>query len=116
MRRGAARAATGAHRPWRSARGSRAAAPADRDNVRRHARWRAGPASGGGAMSEPVAAAPLHGSARYERLLEAARALPPVTTAVAHPCDEVSIAGVVEATRLGLITPLLVGPPARLRA
>jgi len=67
-------------------------------------------------MSEPLAAAPLHGSARYERLLEAARALPPVTTAVAHPCDEVSIAGVVEATRLGLITPLLVGPPARLRA
>jgi phosphate acetyltransferase len=53
---------------------------------------------------------------RYERLLEAARELPPVPTAVAHPCDPVSIEGAVEAARLGIIAPLLVGPPARVRA
>ena len=41
--------------------------------------------------------------------------LPPVTTAVAHPCDRISIEGVVEAARLGLIAPILVGPPARIR-
>jgi phosphate acetyltransferase len=52
---------------------------------------------------------------RYDRLLRAARQLPPVTTAVAHPCDRISIEGVVEAARLGLIAPILVGPPARIR-
>jgi phosphate acetyltransferase len=54
------------------------------------------------------------GRERYKRLLQAARSLPPVTTAVAHPCDQVSLEGVVEAHRLGLIAPLLVAPPARI--
>jgi phosphate acetyltransferase len=52
---------------------------------------------------------------RYARLLEAAQNLPPAKTAVAHPCDQVSLEGVIEATRLGLIEPILVGPSARLR-
>src|SRR6201996_358414 len=52
---------------------------------------------------------------RYDRLVRAAQQLPPVTTAVAHPCDQISIEGVVEAARLGLIDPILVGPPARIR-
>src|SRR5437660_12076553 len=52
---------------------------------------------------------------RYDRLVHAARQLPPVTTAVAHPCDRISIEGVVEAAKLGLIAPILVGPPARIR-
>jgi phosphate acetyltransferase len=51
---------------------------------------------------------------RYDRLVRAAQRLPPVTTAVAHPCDKISIEGVVEAARLGLIDPILVGPPARI--
>src|SRR5271166_1981251 len=52
---------------------------------------------------------------RYDRLVRAAQRLPPVTTAVAHPCDKISIEGVVEAAKLGLIAPILVGPPARIR-
>jgi phosphate acetyltransferase len=52
---------------------------------------------------------------RYERLLRVAQSLPPVTTAVAHPCDEVSLKGTVEAARLGLIAPILVAPPDRIR-
>src|ERR1700751_1863113 len=52
---------------------------------------------------------------RYERLLRAAQSLPPVPAAVAHPCDEVSLKGAVEAARLGLIAPILVAPPARIR-
>jgi phosphate acetyltransferase len=52
---------------------------------------------------------------RYDRLVRAAQTLPPVTTAVVHPCDQISIEGVVEAARLGLIAPILVGPPARIR-
>jgi phosphate acetyltransferase len=53
---------------------------------------------------------------KYERLLEAARKLPRVVTAVAHPCDEVSLESAVEAARLGIITPILVGPQAKIRA
>jgi phosphate acetyltransferase len=52
---------------------------------------------------------------RYDRLVRAAQTLPPVTTAVAHPCDQISIEGVVEAAKLGLIAPILVGPPTRIR-
>jgi phosphate acetyltransferase len=52
---------------------------------------------------------------RYDRLVRAAKQLPPVTTAVAHPCDKISIEGVVEAAKLGLIAPILLGPPVRIR-
>jgi phosphate acetyltransferase len=55
------------------------------------------------------------GRERYERLLRAAQNLPPVTAAIAHPCDRVSLEGVIEAARLGLIEPILVAPPARIR-
>jgi phosphate acetyltransferase len=58
---------------------------------------------------------PIRSKGRYERLLSHAQGLPPVTTAVAHPCDEVSLKGAVEAARLGLIAPILVGPPDRVR-
>jgi len=51
---------------------------------------------------------------RYDKLVRAAQSLPPVTTAVVHPCDQISIEGVSEATELGLIAPILVGPPARI--
>jgi len=53
---------------------------------------------------------------KYQRLIEAAKAFPPVTTAVAHPCDESSLSGAVDAAKLGLITPILVGPKAKIAA
>jgi phosphate acetyltransferase len=52
---------------------------------------------------------------KYERLVETARKLPPTKTAVAHPCDQVSLESAVEAAKLCLIAPILVGPPARIR-
>ena len=52
---------------------------------------------------------------RYDRLVREAQCSPPVITAVVHPCDQISIEGVVEAAKLGLIEPILVGPPARIR-
>jgi len=52
---------------------------------------------------------------KYERLVEAAQRLPPVTTAIAHPCDEVSLESAIEAARLKLILPVLVGPGRRIR-
>src|SRR3954468_7376409 len=53
---------------------------------------------------------------KYERLLDRAKAHAPVPTAVAHPCDESSLAGAVDAAKLGLIKPILVGPKARIVA
>jgi phosphate acetyltransferase len=53
---------------------------------------------------------------KYERVLADARKLPAVPTAVAHPCDEVSLHSVVEAARIKLIEPILVGPSAKVRA
>jgi phosphate acetyltransferase len=52
---------------------------------------------------------------KYQRLIDAAKAAGPVSTAVAHPCDEVSLKGAVEAARLHLIDPILVGPNERIR-
>ena len=52
---------------------------------------------------------------KYLRLIDAAQKLPPVMTAVVHPCDEISLAGVVEARKLRLIEPILVGPSSRIR-
>lgn len=51
---------------------------------------------------------------RYRHLIERAQATEPVATAVAHPCDDVSLEGAMQAARLGLITPVLVAPPVRL--
>ena len=53
---------------------------------------------------------------KYKRLIERAKALAPLSTAVAHPCDESSLSAAIEATRIGLIAPLLVGPEARIKA
>jgi phosphate acetyltransferase len=55
-------------------------------------------------------ATPVRKHEKYERLIAAAKALPPLATAVAHPCDETSLKGALEATEEGLIRPILVGP------
>jgi phosphate acetyltransferase len=52
---------------------------------------------------------------KYLRLIVSAQKLPPVATAVAHPCDEVSLEGAAEARKLRLIEPILVDPSARIR-
>jgi len=54
------------------------------------------------------------GTGKYEQLLERCRSLPPITTAVAHPCENSALAGAMEAAQLGLITPILVGPAAKI--
>ena len=58
----------------------------------------------------------MSGHEQYERLLARAKALPAVSTAVAHPCDAASLTGAVDAAKMGLIVPVLVGPSARIRA
>src|SRR3954469_20066545 len=66
-------------------------------------------------MAADVRAAALPRHEKYERLVETARRLPPTKTAIAHPCDKASLEGAVEASRLGLIAPILVGPTLRIR-
>jgi phosphate acetyltransferase len=53
-------------------------------------------------------------TARFDRLIAAARTAGPITTVVAHPCEETALRGPLEAAAAGLITPILVGPAARI--
>jgi phosphate acetyltransferase len=54
--------------------------------------------------------------AKYERLIAAARDVPPAATIVVHPCDETSLRGCLEAADAGIIVPTLVGPAAKITA
>ena len=53
---------------------------------------------------------------KYDRLIAAAKAVPPVPTIVVHPCDETSLRGVVDSAAAGIIRPVLVGPEAKIRS
>jgi len=48
-------------------------------------------------------------------LIARTKNLPPLRMAVVHPVDAASLSGAIEAARLGLIIPVLVGPEARIR-
>jgi phosphotransacetylase len=52
---------------------------------------------------------------KYERLIALTRENPAIVTAVAHPCDESSLRGAVEAAEAGIIVPILVGPAGKIR-
>ncbi|WP_296951952.1 phosphate acetyltransferase [uncultured Massilia sp.] len=52
----------------------------------------------------------------YDRLIAAARRIGPVAVAVAHPCDGHALEAALDAARMGLIEPILVGPRARILA
>ena len=53
--------------------------------------------------------------ARYTQLLSRVKGLEPIPTAVAHPCDEESLKGPVQAYQAGIIEPILVGPEGKIR-
>lgn len=53
---------------------------------------------------------------KYERLIARCKALPPIPTAVAHPCDESSLRGALEAAEMGILTPILVGPRGKIES
>lgn len=54
--------------------------------------------------------------AKYERLIAVAKKKASLATAIAHPCDETSLRGALEAAEAGLITPILVGPKSKIAA
>jgi acyl dehydratase len=53
---------------------------------------------------------------RFRTLLARTAGLDPLVTAIAHPCDANAIGAAVEAATAGLITPILVGPKAKILA
>jgi phosphate acetyltransferase len=52
--------------------------------------------------------------AKYDRLIARAKEATAAKTVVVHPCDETSLRGAVEAAELGIISPILVGPRAKI--
>jgi phosphate acetyltransferase len=63
-------------------------------------------------VSETVATHPR----KYDRLIERVRTLPAVPTAVAHPCSPSALEGATDAAAMNVITPILVGPRAKIEA
>jgi phosphate acetyltransferase/phosphate butyryltransferase len=64
-------------------------------------------------IGEPVASPTRQ---YYEQLRAMSGGLEPLRTAIVHPVDTASLRGAVEASRAGLIVPVLVGPEPRIRA
>jgi phosphate acetyltransferase len=56
------------------------------------------------------------GGSKYDRLISNAKSVPAAKTVVAHPCDDTSLRGPIEAAGAGLIVPILVGPAAKIKA
>jgi phosphate acetyltransferase len=56
------------------------------------------------------------GTGKYEQLLAKCKRLEPIPTAVAHPCEATALRGAVEAAKLGIITPILVGPRQKIQS
>nr|WP_294516288.1 bifunctional enoyl-CoA hydratase/phosphate acetyltransferase [uncultured Rhodopila sp.] len=65
-------------------------------------------------MPLPDVSVVQHGALRL--LLRRASALPPLATAVVHPCDRDSLSSALQAAATRFIDPVLVGPEARIRA
>jgi phosphotransacetylase len=58
----------------------------------------------------------MTGHPKLQALVARCASLPPLPTAVVHPCDVPSLDGALRAAEAGLIAPILVGPQSRIRA
>ena len=67
-------------------------------------------------VMEPTHKVDANPHTKFYELVEKAQRHPPARTAVAHPCDQVSLEGAAEAARLRLIDPILVGPQDKIRS
>ena len=64
--------------------------------------------------SRDAASATHPSDSKYDRLIARAKEVAPAKTIVVHPCDETSLRGAIEAAAIGIISPTLVGPAARI--
>src|SRR5215468_7402831 len=67
-------------------------------------------------MSSETADTATRRHQKYDRLIASAREISAVPTAVAHPCDESSLRGALDAATAGMIVPVLVGPEGKIRS
>jgi phosphate acetyltransferase len=56
----------------------------------------------------------MSGSGKYDQLIASCAGLQPISTAVAHPCEETALTGAIDAAAKRLIDPILVGPQAKI--
>ena len=63
---------------------------------------------------EAEVASPSQAHAKFRRLVELAQRQPAARTAIAHPCDAASLESAVEAAKLRLVIPILVGPRSKI--
>ena len=61
-----------------------------------------------------ASAAPAASPSKYDRLISEAKRVASAKAIVVHPCDETSLRGAIEAAKIGLIIPTLVGPAAKI--
>jgi phosphate acetyltransferase len=54
--------------------------------------------------------------AKFEALIARGRGPAPIPTVVAHPCDESSLLGAIDAAEARIIQPFMVGPAAKIHA
>jgi phosphotransacetylase len=66
-------------------------------------------------MSRDTASGATRRHEKYDWLIATARGIPAISTAVAHPCDETSLKGALDAAAASIIVPVLVGPERRIR-
>ena len=83
-------------------------------------RWLSRPADAAAICRERLVDDPLespfHTHGWREALLARCDGRAPIATAVVHPCDVVALQAAIDAAARGLITPILVGPEAKIRA
>ena len=53
---------------------------------------------------------------RFDDLIDRCAGLPPMPTAVCHPCSDYALGGAIEAAERKLIEPILIGPKAKIEA
>ena len=57
-----------------------------------------------------------HKGEKYRWLIALTKELPAISTVVVHPCDQTSLAGVLDAAKAEIIVPTIVGPEDRIKA
>jgi phosphate acetyltransferase len=67
-------------------------------------------------MNEHPATAAATVERKYDRLIARVSGIPPVPTAIAHPCSEAALEAAVDAAKMGIIVPILVGPRQKIAA
>jgi phosphate acetyltransferase len=63
----------------------------------------------------PFADLQLHRKTAFQRLIRHVKDWERIPTAVCHPCGKEALEGALDAARIGLIDPILVGPEAKIR-